>query len=280
VRPRTALIVRTCRGELAIAHAHADEILRRYPVRTTRGYAGLEYDPRVSAQAILAQIRWFEGYPDEAARLARASLDEALALDHALSICFAAALGACPVSLWLGDHDTAAEAQRILVAQSTSARLLHWHRYSQVFAHAIEASRGLPTRIDPLARSSWSWRHREELGVLVDDFIDPGLVERARFGEPTWCSAEILRREAVRVCAEDDALARALFARSLELARSQGALAWQLRTATSLAAVARTPSHRRDAAAMLEATLARYTEGSATADHRAATDRLTTLYNA
>lgn len=277
--PRMALIVRTYRGELAGASALIDEVLQRHPVRTTRGYAGLEYDPRVMAQAMLARVRWLEGYPDQAARLARASLDEALALDHAMSICVAAALGACPVALWSGDREAAAGALDILVERSTSSRLRQWHRYSQVYAHAIE-SRGGPARIDPVARSSWSHRQREELFVVVDGVVDPGLVERARSGEPTWCAAEIVRREAVRVLADDDALGRELLARSLELARAQGCPAWELRTATSLAGVATTAAERREASARLEAIMARYTEGTATADVRAASAQLAVLYPA
>jgi predicted ATPase/DNA-binding winged helix-turn-helix (wHTH) protein len=274
--PRMAMIVRSARGERTIARGLADEILRRYPTRTTRGYAGLEYDPRVSALAILARICWLEGFPAEAARLARASLDEALALDHALSICFAAALGACPVALWLGDLDTAAEALAVLVEHSIASRLQQWHRYGQVYAYAIDARRGLPTRIDPITRGAWSHRHREELAVLVDE-VDPALVERARCGEPTWCAPEIVRRAALRVLGDDDAAGRALLATALELARAQGAPAWELRVATSLAAVARTRADRRDAIARLEALLARYPEATATADHAAARAQLTTL---
>jgi hypothetical protein len=70
--------------------------------------------------------------------------------------------------------------------------------------------------------------------------------------------------------ATDVAAIETLFLQSLEEARQQGAVAWELRTATSLALLQRDLGRATEAAALLRPTHARLTEGVTTADARAA----------
>jgi predicted ATPase len=58
--------------------------------------------------------------------------------------------------------------------------------------------------------------------------------------------------------------------RSLDLARRQEALAWELRAAISLARLRREQGRRREARDLLASASGRFTEGFATADLRAA----------
>ena len=60
------------------------------------------------------------------------------------------------------------------------------------------------------------------------------------------------------------------FRQSLELARRQGALAWELRTVISLARSQRDRGRRLEARDLLTAVYGRFTEGFATADLKAA----------
>jgi predicted ATPase len=60
------------------------------------------------------------------------------------------------------------------------------------------------------------------------------------------------------------------FTRSLACARRQGALSWELRTATSLARLWNQHGRPADADALLKPIYARFTEGFGTADLRAA----------
>jgi predicted ATPase len=57
----------------------------------------------------------------------------------------------------------------------------------------------------------------------------------------------------------------------MEIARSQGALAWELRTATSLARHWHRTSRSTEARMLISVVLAKFTEGFATPDHRVAT---------
>jgi predicted ATPase len=67
------------------------------------------------------------------------------------------------------------------------------------------------------------------------------------------------------------------FIRSLDLARRQGALAWELRAATSLARPWRGKRRAVQARALLAEVYGKFTEGFATADMRAAQELLRLL---
>ena len=66
------------------------------------------------------------------------------------------------------------------------------------------------------------------------------------------------------------AVAEDSFLRSLDWARRQGALSWELRTAMSLARLQRDQGCRREALDLLASVHGRFTEGFGTADLQAA----------
>jgi predicted ATPase len=74
----------------------------------------------------------------------------------------------------------------------------------------------------------------------------------------------ILQNESNAAVAED------CFLRSLDWARRQGALSWELRTATSLARLRRDQGRRREAFDLLASVYGRFTEGFGTADLQSA----------
>jgi predicted ATPase len=65
--------------------------------------------------------------------------------------------------------------------------------------------------------------------------------------------------------------------RSLELSRRQGARAWELCTATDLARLLSAQGRGQDARALLQPVFEQFTEGSDTADLKAAERLLATL---
>lgn len=91
-------------------------------------------------------------------------------------------------------------------------------------------------------------------------------VERARQGDAGWCAPEVLRVYAEHALADDPSGAQALLLEALDLARQQGALAWELRCADSLARLWQTQGRVQAARDLLSAVYARYTEGFATRD--------------
>jgi predicted ATPase len=68
------------------------------------------------------------------------------------------------------------------------------------------------------------------------------------------------------------------FLRSLELSRSQGARAWELRTATDLAALWAGQGRGGDAHRLLKSVFAQFTEGFETPDLKAAARLIATLH--
>jgi predicted ATPase len=102
--------------------------------------------------------------------------------------------------------------------------------------------------------------------------IDQAL-ERCAAKEELWCMAEMLRLKGSILIAAGSASLREAedhFRRSLDWARRQGALSWELRAATSLAELQRLQGRFPEARTSIEEVYDRFTEGFATADLRSA----------
>ena len=110
---------------------------------------------------------------------------------------------------------------------------------------------------------------------------DREALDSAAHRKERWCEPELLRINAEVVAALghwDDA--SALFRQSLAVAQEQGALSWELRTATSLAPLLRSQGRPADAIACLQPVYDRFTEGFGTADLIAAKQLLDELSDA
>jgi predicted ATPase len=87
-----------------------------------------------------------------------------------------------------------------------------------------------------------------------------------------WCLAEILRIKAGLLSADGRAgdQVEVLLAKSLEIARSQQARCWELRTACDLASLWQSQSRTKEALQLLQPVYAQFTEGFDTVDLRRA----------
>jgi predicted ATPase len=112
--------------------------------------------------------------------------------------------------------------------------------------------------------------HLETLGTLSEELVGAEAIARAETGRAGWCTAEILRVKGeiiLKEGASDAAFAaEATFRRSLEMARQQEALSWELRAATSLARLWRRQGRIRQAHDLMASVYGRFTEGFGTAD--------------
>jgi len=112
-------------------------------------------------------------------------------------------------------------------------------------------------------------------GLIADRFpaFEEAIVRSERT-EERWLIAELLRvkgeillsRRAPTAAAE----AEGHFREALNLARQQGALSWEMRSATSLARLWRDQDQVPEARSLVASTYARFSEGFDTADLRAA----------
>jgi predicted ATPase len=109
------------------------------------------------------------------------------------------------------------------------------------------------------------------MATLREDSVPAEALARVESGRIGWNAAEILRvsGEQARKDGGPGAArtAEAAYLRSLDIARRQAALSWELRTATSLAGLWRDQHRIREAHALLADVHGRFTEGFQTADY-------------
>ncbi|WP_026014335.1 ATP-binding protein [Pseudomonas psychrophila] len=263
-------------GEQVLARSNAEQVLQRmahngHRNRFTSGF-GVQYDQSVAALTLLARILWLQGQPESAWRTARQALDIALQINHSTSICYTLTLAGCPIAHYNGDHPTAQELLHLLLEQSQLHAVHLFYTWGRHYAQVI-APDSAPA---PLHPDDGLIKHM--VLTLNGGAIDDTLLQRARTGAAGWCGAEILRLRAIDLHATDDPdTAQALLLEALALASRQGALAWQLRSATSLAKLWQQQGQVQQAHALLAPIYHRYTEGLETpalTDVRHLLDRL------
>jgi predicted ATPase len=248
-------------------------------------------DPRVAARIFLARVLWLQGFPDQAMRAAERSIEDAQAAYHAVSLCQALAVGACPLALLVGDLAKAEHYVGMLLDHSTRHALGLWRAYGACHQGALAIKHGDVVTGSRLLRAGFNGAgdYRPALWFVVllitealghAGQVSEGLVElneaieRSEETEEPWLIADLLRikgellllqgRPGAATAAEDH------FRRALDRARRQGALSLELRAATSLARLLRDQGRSADAVALLQPVYDRFTEGFDTADLKAA----------
>jgi hypothetical protein len=231
--------------------------------RFTHGF-GVQYDQSVAALTILARILWIQGQPEQAWRTARQALDIALQINHGTSICYTLALAGCLIAHYNGDARTARELLHLLLEQAQKHSVLLFHTWARHYALVIDDA-----EVDASPRPSVGLI--KEIMVTLDSrLVDDDLLQRAETGAAGWSTAEILRAKADALLAADcpvqDCAAESVLIKALNVAKTQGALAWELRSATSLARLWQRQGRDRQARELLAPIHQRFTEGHATPD--------------
>jgi predicted ATPase/DNA-binding winged helix-turn-helix (wHTH) protein len=267
---RLSALAHNFAGDHATARCYAERVLDR-PIKTERSRST---NHRVAARAVLCCILWLQGLPDQALRAAHDIIEDGLSADLALSACYALCC-ACLVVLWAGDVPAATRLVTMLLDRAARHSLTYWHLWGRCFDAALELRHGdtaekLGRRLELLRDPSIDALHLDTLGTLSEELVGAEAIARAETGRAGWCAAEILRAKGEIILkdgASDAAFAaETLFRRSLETARQQEALSWELRAATSLARLWRDQERVREAHDLLMPIYARFTEGFGTAD--------------
>ncbi|AZF15876.1 winged helix-turn-helix domain-containing protein [Pseudomonas sp. R3-18-08] len=247
-------------GHQALARQQAEQVLQRmshsaHVNRFAHG-VGVQYDQSVASLTVLARILWLQGFPERAWRTASQALELALQINHGTSICYTLALAGVVIARFNGAEDDAQTLQSLLLEQS------HTHSV-QLFQTWAGHYAGILCNGD-----------LQGLGLIEDTLVtfgmqhvdEPGL-ERARSGAAGWCAPEILRVYAGQAALRGDTQgAQTLLLEALDLARQQGALAWELRCAGSLAQLWQQQGRKQAAIDLLNPLYTRFTEGFATQD--------------
>jgi hypothetical protein len=150
---------------------------------------------------------------------------------------------------------------------------LYWQSWARSYGKVLAARAGgeplrLGIELGPVEALS-GLGELDMLGTLVESAVSMVGVERADSGVVGWCAPEILRAHAengLRGASQRAGDAESALTRSLDIARSQNALSWELRSATSLARLWRSQSRQAEARRLLASVYERFDEGHTTAD--------------
>jgi len=281
-------------GDNANSRHHAESMLRRYLRPRNRSHiVRFQFDPRVVSRTLLSKLLWAQGYPDQAMEEVHGAVEEAKTVGHAMTLALALAQGACPVAL-LSGHLTAAEHFIDMLLKHTTAHALDlWHAWGTCFGAMLRIARnstdeGLRTLdriLGELPQGAFFEHYAGIHATLAEALgrhgelarghaiIDDALI-RAERDDERWYMAEFMRikGELFRLEGRPSALQEAeeQFRRSLDCARQQEALSWELRTSMSLARLYRGQGQIIEARDVLAGVYGRFTEGFQTADLKAA----------
>jgi predicted ATPase len=250
--------------------------------------------------ATLARTLWLQGFADQARDQAYESVDEAYAGPVALTRFEVLRLAVCPVAFLTGDLAAAERGLAMLAGLTANNNAVLWRIVAQCFESQLLIRRGefekgviiLNAVLDGCDKTGWKPSYPECLGVLAEGLaglgrnaeaiaaVDRGLAVANQGGE-RWYAAELLRNKGELLLQEAGGnsiqAAEVSFHEALDLAKRQSALAWELRTALSLASLKVRQNRREDAKQVLSPILHRFTEGFDTADLRIARTMLQAL---
>ncbi|WP_425258828.1 ATP-binding protein [Rubrivivax sp. RP6-9] len=227
-------------GRHAEARTQA-ELALRPPAAEIRFLHGSAYqvDHRASALAPLARALWMQGRGVEAAALAHEGVQRAAEVGHGFSLTITLALAALPIALWNDDRIRAQAYAEQLRSCTLRHSLEFWHTWCEMYLSVIRWRTSAAA--EPGGWVATCARHpgrADTLATLGMPLLNSHALQRAELGRNGWCLPEVRRASALTdlargLCETDAAIGR--LRQALDTARQQGALAWQLRLATSLA---------------------------------------------
>jgi predicted ATPase len=277
-------------GEQSVARQHLERMLNRAgqpgkPAEILR----FQFDQSVAARAFLGKVLWLKGLPDAAMREVKRSVIDAQSISHSLSLCYSLGQGACPVAFLVGDMAAAEYHVSLLLDHSRRHGLALWATMGQCFQAMLclrhdkhsEGLKLLAVAVNELRDAGYALYHTALLAELADALgrtgetgraltvIDEALAQSSRNNE-RWCRAELLRVKAEILLLQNspsgEAAAEDHLQQSLAWARQCEALAWELRTATSLCRLRYRQGRAALGRELLSPIYSQFSEGFHTAD--------------
>jgi len=273
--------------------------------RFTHGF-GVQYDQSVASLTVLARVLWLQGFPEQAWKTARQALDIAVQINHGTSICYTLALATCLIAHYNGDQQNARALLQLLLEQSQKHSVLLFHAWARHYAQVIDAENAAPVQaqdsgliqeimvtlddrfvdealVERARSGEAGWSTAEILRARADRML---AADRDSLPAPhRWqasshrfagCSEDLdstanhcgswLSSDDVSSASDNLETAEKILLQALSIAQTQGALAWELRSATSLAQLWQRQHRYREALELLTPIYQRFTEGYATPD--------------
>jgi predicted ATPase/DNA-binding winged helix-turn-helix (wHTH) protein len=298
---RTAAIVRAhwmlalshhCSGNHALAQTHCEAGLRLAP--SSREEPMMHFR-RPQVLLTLARTLWLRGKSNQAVGLARQVIDEDGSLGHPVDKCVALIL-CVPIFMWRREWN---ESERLidLLTKHIDRYSLQSHRGVAMALRGellVKTSRpregcALLRAADSNVKAARNASHDVYVtaalaeGLAATGSLDEALttiecaVAEGKRRGGTWDLPEVLRLKGVVLasrCPTDAGAVDATLTFAIELARRQGALAWELRATTTLTRERLRRSRATDVLGDLSAVYATFTEGMETPDLQEARELL------
>ena len=274
-------------GDQVRGRAEIEAALRAYDPAIHRPLAHrFGQDQRVAALAGLSTIQWVEGHPDSALRTSLAALEDAREIEHANSLGYALAYGACPVAILRGDWGDAEGLVTTLLDHARDHRLGLWHAHALAYHGEVLAERGefvatiaqfraallgfkevvsglwLPAHQGAFARTLGRAGQLHEALAVAEEAI-----RQSERREEHWYMAELLHIKGEILAARGSTEnAETILLEAVAASRRQTMGGWQLRACISLGALWQGLGRGAEAFNLVSTALAPFTEGETTAD--------------
>ncbi|PST22457.1 hypothetical protein C7U60_14725 [Mesorhizobium plurifarium] len=273
-------------GDLVKSRRYIERALASDDVRSD--LVTFQFDQRITSRCFLAQILWLQGFPDQAFVLAVQNVEDAIALDHPGTISYALTEGGCPVAWNVGDLAALERFSKLVLQRTARKGMEVWRTIGEFFDGILRLKRGDEAGLQIL---------KEAISLLRTTFRGPvftrGLavyalevarrgraaeaigameeaLQRARECSEAWCAPELLRIKGLIHRELGLAGSEMLLLEAMRLGSRQGALAWELRAATSLCEHYLDEGEHQRAFETLHPVYERFGEGFATEDMRRA----------
>jgi tetratricopeptide (TPR) repeat protein len=286
------------KGDFAAARFRLEAALVELPTLSPINTLKLGYNYRSRARITLAGVLWMEGSYRQAHAVTRQAVEEAEAFGHLVTSCMVL-IAAMDILLRDGDLDTVERYAERLIENADEYSLAPYQAVARGVKGELLARRGQPDLGVAQLRGAVAALHGLRYEWLTAKFLTAianGLAIAGHFGDAMktideaiavverngdlFTMPEMLRvKGSILMLSPDPQLSVAedYFLRSLDLAAQQGALAWELRTATSLARLQAGRGERNRAKNTLVRVYDRFTDDFDNADLIAARSLLSEL---
>jgi predicted ATPase/DNA-binding winged helix-turn-helix (wHTH) protein len=224
----------------------------------------------VAAATLLIRILWLQGFPDQATATLQVAIETAQRSEHRLSVSYVLGFAGCPLSVWNGNFGDTQKYQMVMTEYAADnpnldklrqcwtliLRLRQGGEHNSLIGSFYEPRLDLPTF--------------REISQLAAEQTIAMPTPNDEVGDALWSLPEVLRVNAELLLwqhgRDSAAAAESKLLRSLDVARHQSSLSWELRSATSLARLWHSGGRVAEACDLLAATNDRFTEGFGTSD--------------
>jgi ATP/maltotriose-dependent transcriptional regulator MalT len=243
------------------------------------------FDPRILVLVDLACILWLRGFSDQALKMMQKAIGEAASRDHPVPICVSLVY-ASMLLLWTGDLLGASDLIEQLIVHAGRHSLAPYRAAGIALKGELAIARDEPEAGLDLLRRALEALRAQQYNVLITGFtgaLAEGLRKTGQFEEALFTInggialatnsgmefdlSELLRIKSQILAAQHDReSAMTCLTEALAVARTQSALAWELRSTMVLARLLSEDGQRDQARHTLALVYDRFTEGFETAD--------------